>query len=182
MASSNPLSTRLEELRSRNPQSPPSDNVHSGYTTPTRYSGSFLNSHTLPLSTENRAFLQRRFTADSNNTPPALAPIGYQPTAAMEPVDTTANVSLHKHELSDLCNDHLLTATPDCLQSPSGMPEPLDASQSHKWRAILSHPFNSSKGSARSLRRGENNADGSTPSLRRSIGSRAKRRRNTSSK
>ena len=93
MASSNPLSTRLEELRSRNPQSPPGDSVHSGYTTPTRYSGSFMNSHSLPFSADNRALLQRRFTADSNNTPPVLTPNGFQAPPAMDSLDMTTNVS-----------------------------------------------------------------------------------------
>ena len=94
MAATNPLSTRLEELRSRNPQSPPGD---SGYTTPTRYSGSFmLNSHSLSFnnsSADNRAFLQRRFTADSNNTPPALTPTGPPNGQGLEGLDMPNNVS-----------------------------------------------------------------------------------------
>ena len=92
MASSNPLSTRLEELRSRNPQSPPTDSVHSGYTTPTRYSGSFMNSRPLSFGADSRALLQRRLTADSNNTPPSVTPNGFPPPqGGMESIDMTAN-------------------------------------------------------------------------------------------
>ena len=89
MASGNSLSSRLEELRSRNPQSPPGESVYSGYTTPTRYSGSFMTSH--QTTSDTRTSLQRRFTADSNSVP-MLPPIGHQPTQSMESVDMTASV------------------------------------------------------------------------------------------
>ena len=90
MASTNSLSSRLEELRSRNPQSPPGESVYSGYTTPTRYSGSFMTSH--QSANDTRTNLQRRFTADSN-TVPILSPIGHQPAQTMESVDMSASVS-----------------------------------------------------------------------------------------
>ncbi|MCJ1433835.1 hypothetical protein MMC27_003200 [Xylographa pallens] len=89
MASSNSLSSRLEELRSRNPQSPPGEITYSGYNTPNRYSGSFMPSHSQPLSNDARASLQRRFTADSGNVP-TLTPIGQQPSQVMDPVDMYA--------------------------------------------------------------------------------------------
>ncbi|MCJ1287538.1 hypothetical protein MMC26_006890 [Xylographa opegraphella] len=88
MASSNSLSSRLEELRSRNPQSPPGEITYSGYNTPNRYSGSFMPSHSQPVSNDARANLQRRFTADSGNVP-TLTPIG-QPSQVMDPVDMYA--------------------------------------------------------------------------------------------
>ena len=113
MASTNPISSRLDELRSRNPQSPPSDNVHSGYTTPTRYSGSFLNSYSLSLSNDNRA-LQRRFTADSNNTPPVLPPIGFQPAPTMDSLDVGSNV---KPPISRIWLRNMLTSALDHVQS-----------------------------------------------------------------
>ena len=91
MSTSNSLSSRLEELRSRNPQSPPGELAYSGYTTPTRYSGSFMPSHSQATSSEARSSLQRRFTADSGNVP-TLTPIGQQPIQAMEPVDMSATV------------------------------------------------------------------------------------------
>ncbi|MCJ1244292.1 mRNA binding protein puf3, partial [Trapelia coarctata] len=89
MASNNSLSSRLEELRSRNPQSPPSESTYSGYNTPTRYSGSFMQSHSQSTSTEARGSLQRRFTTDSGNLP-TLTPIGQQPSQVMESVDMSA--------------------------------------------------------------------------------------------
>jgi hypothetical protein len=92
MASNNSLSSRLEELRSRNPQSPPGESTYSGYNTPTRYSGSFMQSHSQSTSTEARGSLQRRFTTDSG-TLPTLTPIGQQPSQVMESVDMSATVS-----------------------------------------------------------------------------------------
>ncbi|MCJ1399136.1 hypothetical protein MMC11_002338 [Xylographa trunciseda] len=90
MASNNSLSTRLEELRSRNPQSPPGEITYSGYNTPNRYSGSFMPSHSQPSSSDARASLQRRFTTDSGNVP-TLTPIGQQPSQVMDPVDMYAS-------------------------------------------------------------------------------------------
>ena len=91
MASSNSLSSRLEELRSRNPQSPPGEITYSGYNTPTRYSGSFMPSHSQPASNDPRKSLQRRFTADSDAAP-TLTPIGQQLTQTVESVDMAATV------------------------------------------------------------------------------------------
>ena len=93
-SSSNPLSSRLEDLRSRNPQSPPGETAYSGYNTPTRYSGSFMPSHSQPSASDARASLQRRFTADSGSVP-TLTPIGQQPSQIVEEVDMSATVRYH---------------------------------------------------------------------------------------
>lgn len=88
MAFNNSLSTRLEELRSRNPQSTASENT-TGYTTPSRYSGSFMTTHSHP-SNDVRASLQRRFTTDLSKMP-TLTPIG-QPSQVVDPVDISSTV------------------------------------------------------------------------------------------
>ena len=90
MAASNSLSSHLEDLRSRNPQSP-GEGAYSGYTTPVRYSGSFMPSHTQPFSGDARASLQRRFTTDSGKAP-LMTPIGQMPSQAVETVDMSATV------------------------------------------------------------------------------------------
>ena len=92
MASSNSLSSRLEDLRSRNPQSPPGESTYSGYSTPVRYSGSFMPSHSQQTFNDTRGNLQRRFTTDSGKVP-VLAPIGQQPSQVVETVDMSATVS-----------------------------------------------------------------------------------------
>lgn len=88
MAFNNALSTRLEELRSRNPQSTASENT-TGYTIPSRYSGSFMTTHSHP-SNDVRASLQRRFTTDLSKMP-TLTPIG-QPSQVVDPVDISSTV------------------------------------------------------------------------------------------
>ena len=65
MASTNSLTSRLEELRFKNPQSPPGEHAYTGYSTPNRLSGSFA-SNTYSGGGDGRAGLTRRFTADSN--------------------------------------------------------------------------------------------------------------------
>ena len=85
----NSLSTRLEELRSRNPQSTASENT-TGYTTPSRYSGSFMTTHSHP-SNDVRASLQRRFTTDLGKMP-TLTPIGQQPSQVVDSVDISSTV------------------------------------------------------------------------------------------
>ena len=68
--------------------------MYSGYNTPnnSRYSASFMPSHSLNSPNDTRASLQRRFTVDSNIIP-TLSPIGHQPAQAAEPVDMTTTVS-----------------------------------------------------------------------------------------
>lgn len=83
------LSNRLEELRSRNPQSTASEST-TGYTTPSRYSGSFMTTHAHPTN-DVRASLQRRFTTDLSKMP-TLTPIGQQPSQVVEPVDFSSTV------------------------------------------------------------------------------------------
>ncbi|MCJ1471265.1 hypothetical protein MMC07_009913 [Pseudocyphellaria aurata] len=95
MAFNNSLSTRLEELRSRNPQSTTSENP-TGYTAPSRYSGSFMASHSHP-SNDVRASLQRRFTTDLGKMP-TLTPIGQQPNQVVDPLDISST-TLHKVQL-----------------------------------------------------------------------------------
>lgn len=84
MAFNNSLTSRLEDLRSRNPQSITSENA-TGYTTPSRYSGSFMTTHSQP-SNDVRTSLQRRFTTDLGKMP-TLPPIGQQPSQVAEPVE-----------------------------------------------------------------------------------------------
>lgn len=88
------LSTRLEELRSRNPQSTASENT-TGYITPSRYSGSFMTTHSHP-SNDVRASLQRRFTTDLGKMP-TLAPIGQQPSQVVDPGDMSSTVCTNFH-------------------------------------------------------------------------------------
>ncbi|KAL8807010.1 MAG: hypothetical protein Q9182_000991 [Xanthomendoza sp. 2 TL-2023] len=98
MAYNNALTNRLDELRSRNAPittSTTSENS-SGYTTPARYSGSFMTSHSQSIN-DARASLQRRFTTDMSKLP-NLTPIGQQPAQAQEPVDVP-NTTLHKVQL-----------------------------------------------------------------------------------
>ena len=123
MASSNSLSSRLEELRSRNPQSPPGEITYSGYNTPNRYSGSFMPSHSQPSSNDARTSLQRRFTADSGNMP-TLTPIGQQPSQGMDPVDMYATVSTQSlQNLIVLLNAHLQTLSKaQAVRSPNLLP------------------------------------------------------------
>lgn len=92
MAFNNSLSSRLDDLRSRNPQSTTSENT-SGYTTPSRYSGSFMTTHSHQTN-DARASLQRRFTTDLSKMS-TLTPIGQPPTQAVESVDMSATVSKH---------------------------------------------------------------------------------------
>ena len=76
MASSNPLTNRLDGLRSRNIQTA-SGEPTSGFTTPSRYGNSFMPSHSQPTTTE-RGGLFRRNTNEIG-TLPSLTPIGQQP-------------------------------------------------------------------------------------------------------
>lgn len=89
MAFNNSLSSRLEDLRSRNPQSTTSENT-TGYTTPSRYSGSFMTSHP-HSSSDVRTSLQRRFTTDLGKMS-TLPPIGPQPSHASDSVDMSSTV------------------------------------------------------------------------------------------
>ncbi len=93
MASSNALTNRLDELRSRNHQVTSSE-TSSGYTTPSRYSGSFMPSHSSSSNNDTRASLQRRFTTDLSKMP-TLPPIGHQPTQVVENSDVPS-VSPHR--------------------------------------------------------------------------------------
>lgn len=95
MAYNNALTSRLDELRSRNgpittTSTTTSENT-SGYTTPARYSGSFMTSHSQSIN-DARASLQRRFTTDMSKVP-NLTPIGQQPAQAPEPVEVPNTVS-----------------------------------------------------------------------------------------
>ena len=85
MASSNALTNRLDELRSRNHQITTSE-TSSGYTTPSRYSGSFMPSQSSSSISDARVSLQRRFTTDLSKMP-TLPPIGQQPSPAVENMD-----------------------------------------------------------------------------------------------
>ncbi|KAL8947591.1 MAG: hypothetical protein Q9222_006143 [Ikaeria aurantiellina] len=97
MAYNNALTSRLDELRSRNSQTATTSSENSsGYNTPSRYSGSFMNSHSQSFS-DTRASLQRRFTTDLSKMP-NLTPIGQQPAQTHEPVDMP-NTTLHKVQL-----------------------------------------------------------------------------------
>ncbi|KAL8838035.1 MAG: hypothetical protein Q9170_002316 [Blastenia crenularia] len=97
MAYNNALTTRLDELRSRNPSTvTTTSESSSGYTTPARYSGSFMTSHSQSVN-DTRANLQRRFTTDLSKVP-NLTPIGQQPAQAQEPVEVP-NTTLHKVQL-----------------------------------------------------------------------------------
>ncbi|CAO1602339.1 hypothetical protein XANCAGTX0491_005955 [Xanthoria calcicola] len=98
MAYNNALTSRLDELRSRNAPitTTTAGESSSGYTTPARYSGSFMTSHSQSIN-DARASLQRRFTTDMSKVP-NLTPIGQQPAQAPEPVELP-NTTLHKVQL-----------------------------------------------------------------------------------
>ncbi|MCJ1307225.1 hypothetical protein MMC25_000871 [Agyrium rufum] len=98
MSSTNSLSSHLEDLRSRNPQSPPAENGYSGYSTPVRYSLNMLPTHSQPLS-EARASLQRRFTADSGRVPTLSSPGQQSSTTGLENVDVNPNTLFKIREL-----------------------------------------------------------------------------------
>ena len=91
--SSNALTNRLDELRSRNHQVTASE-TSSGYTTPSRYSGSFMQSHSSTSTNDARANLQRRFTTDLSKMS-TLPPIGQQPNQAADNVDYPTVSSHH---------------------------------------------------------------------------------------
>lgn len=92
MAYNNPITSRLDELRSRNlPSSTAGSESSSGYATPSRYSGSFMPSHSQSVN-DTRASLQRRFTTDLSKMP-NLTPIGQQPAQIQEAVDVPNTVS-----------------------------------------------------------------------------------------
>ena len=117
MAASNSLSSHLEDLRSRNPQSPAGEATYSGYSTPVRYSGSFMPSHTQAFSGDARASLQRRFTTDSGKAP-ILTPIGQQPSQAVETVDMSATVSSHHPHVHTDSDDSLLDSPQSASRKP----------------------------------------------------------------
>lgn len=92
MAYNNALASRLDELRSRNPSTTTTTSENSsGYTTPARYSGSFMTSHSQSVN-DTRASVQRRFTTDLSKTS-NLTPIGQQLAQAQEPVEIPNTVS-----------------------------------------------------------------------------------------
>lgn len=94
MAFNNSITARYDELRSPNP--PPSS-TSTGTTTPSRYSGSFMQSHSSQSFNDARASLQRRQTTDLSKMPPSITPIGQQPSSQTsqsgEVVDMAATVS-----------------------------------------------------------------------------------------
>ncbi|KAL8903475.1 MAG: hypothetical protein Q9171_007390 [Xanthocarpia ochracea] len=98
MAYNNALTSRLDELRSRNAPitTTTTSESSSGYTTPARYSGSFMTSHSQSIN-DARASLQRRFTTDMSKMP-NLTPIGQQPAQVQEPAEVP-NTTLHKVQL-----------------------------------------------------------------------------------
>ena len=89
MAFNNSITARYDELRSPNP---PSSSATTGTTTPSRYSGSFMQSHSQSFG-DTRASVQRRQTTDLSKMP-AITPIGQQPTPTTqgESVDIAATV------------------------------------------------------------------------------------------
>ena len=97
MAFNNSITSRLGDLRYRNNPVSASES-QSGYTTPSRHSGSFMNSHSQP-SSEARGSLQRRFTTDLSKMQP-LAPIGQQSPQIAEQVEVPVAVSLGPQEFS----------------------------------------------------------------------------------
>ncbi|KAL8969753.1 MAG: hypothetical protein Q9183_001844 [Haloplaca sp. 2 TL-2023] len=98
MAYNNALASRLDELRSRNPSSAvTTSETSSGFTTPSRYSGSFMNSHSQSAN-DTRGSLQRRFTTDANKLP-ALAPIGQQPVQTQEQAEVPNTLEKKRLEL-----------------------------------------------------------------------------------
>ena len=82
MASYNALSARYDELRSPNPL--PTSNT-TGSTTPTRYSGSFMQTQNQQFN-DARGGLQRRQTTDLSKMP-GITPIGQQPAQVVDPPD-----------------------------------------------------------------------------------------------
>ena len=82
MAFNNSITARYDELRSPNPPSNPT----TGTTTPSRYSGSFMQSHSQSFN-DTRASLQRRQTTDLSKMP-AITPIGQQPTPVTQGGDS----------------------------------------------------------------------------------------------
>lgn len=90
MTFENSLTSHLEALRSPNPPSTASENAK-GYTTPSRYSGSFMASHSQPSNEAVRVGLQRRFTTDLIKMP-KLTPIGQPPATKAEPIEPSATV------------------------------------------------------------------------------------------
>ncbi|KAL8641693.1 MAG: hypothetical protein Q9228_001524 [Teloschistes exilis] len=98
MAYNNALTSRLDELRSRNSSTAATaSEASSGYTTPSRYSGSFMTSHSQSAS-DNRASLQRRFTTDLSKMP-NLTPIGQPPVQTQEPVELPNTLEKKRLEL-----------------------------------------------------------------------------------
>lgn len=90
MAFSNALTSRLDDLRSRNAQIMGGETT-SGFSTPSRYSGSFMSTHSQPVN-DARGNLQRRFTTDLTKMP-TLPPIGQPPNQVVESVDLSSSVS-----------------------------------------------------------------------------------------
>lgn len=86
----NSITSRLDDLRSRNSQFMASESS-SGFTTPSRYSGSFMTTHS-QASSDARGNLQRRFTTDMTKMP-TLPPIGQPPNQVKESVDISSTVS-----------------------------------------------------------------------------------------
>lgn len=86
----NSITTRLDELRFRSPTGTTSEST-SGYTTPSRYSASFMPTHS-QSSSEARSSLQRRFTTDLGKMQ-TLTPIGQQPAHAPESGEASSTVS-----------------------------------------------------------------------------------------
>ena len=109
MAFNNSITARYDELRSPNP---PASSTSTGTTTPSRYSGSFMQSHSQSYN-DARASLQRRQTTDLGKMPLSITPIGQGPitqtSKAPEPVEMAATVSnrcsmtYHKVILSFYC-------------------------------------------------------------------------------
>ena len=93
MAFNGSITTRLGDLRYRNSQTSTGES-QSGYTTPSRYSGSFMNSHSQSAS-DARASLQRRFTTDSSKMQP-LAPMSQQAPHMAEQVEVTVSPDLFR--------------------------------------------------------------------------------------
>ena len=87
MAFNNSITARYDELRSPNPPSNPT----TGATTPSRYSGSFMQSHSQSFN-DTRASLQRRQTTDLSKMPP-ITPIGQQPTPVTQGGDSVDMVA-----------------------------------------------------------------------------------------
>lgn len=119
MAYNNALTSRLDELRSRNAPitttTVTTSENSSGYTTPARYSGSFMTSHSQSIN-DARASLQRRFTTDMSKVP-NLTPIGQQPAQAPEPIEVPNTVSTVSSErcFGSRCRRRYRTVLPRSL-------------------------------------------------------------------